>query len=130
MLNWHCLAKGNQVGDELSDAGVCLLVHQYATEPLFPTPEYIATFSTVLQSVWRGGVRVPVTKFNDATAQRWPSGSDGSLLLFFIYVVIFLFIFVWTHVIVVDYSLSLAANLTFFYTSHFPGARNQVTTHC
>ena len=89
VLNWHCLAKGNQVGDELSDARVCLLVHQYATEPLFSPPEYIATFSTVLQSVWRGGVRVPVTKFNDATAQRWPSGPDGSLLLFFIHVVFF-----------------------------------------
>ena len=88
-LYWHCLAMGNQVGDELSDARVCLLVHQYATEPLFSTPEYIATFSTVLQSVWRGGVRLPVTKFNDATAQRWPSGPDGSLLLLFIHVVIF-----------------------------------------
>jgi hypothetical protein len=75
VLNWHSLAKGNQIGDELSDAAVCVLVRAHADGPLFDVAVYTATFSTTLQLIWRGGVQVPVTKFKASTALRWPSAS-------------------------------------------------------
>jgi hypothetical protein len=78
VLNWHCLAKGNQIGDELSHGAVCILVRAHADDPLFSVAEYIATFSTVLQLIWRGGVQVPDTKFKASTALCWPS-AGGTL---------------------------------------------------
>ena len=76
VLNWHCLAKGHQIEDELSHAAVCIVVRVHADDRLFSVAEYIATFSTVLQLIWRGGVQVPDTKFKASTALRWPSAGD------------------------------------------------------